>query len=443
MITRREGRVRPHARPLAALLSVLISSSPASAVSLYSGVKTRSTPAPLTGCCTRPVALPDVGANPIATAPTLGVPQLPQLPATNVPRAAEPIMPIADARNPASALDQIRGAAENVAKAEQPGDASTQAALLKAFDNASAPEAAPAEPFDPSLVEAAQRLYQTKAVAVGLPVRPEGSIPTDDELKARAALSPLTNPEREAAVVALIRKAVGKDLPVVDVPRGQAPRFDLYDAIQRQDAGRGRSNYIVMKQGRTDRVVVVGAHHDKVSEGRGVIDNWSGTTMDINLLQALHGEDTQATFAFALFAREEEGLIGSDAFVRSLPRAQRDKIDSMLNLDTLAVDGTFSWKNNSTRAMLDRVLQVAKAEKRDLVEARLDGGDADSSTFRRAGIPAMTLFGASQDVIFDIIHSSRDNIAAFSLDHYKNAYLLSLALLKAIDAAPIGRPGRV
>ena len=75
-------------------------------------------------------------------------------------------------------------------------------------------------------------------------------------------------------------------------------------------------------------------------------------------------------------------------------------------------------------------------------EDYLNGGDADSSTFRDAGIPAVTIYGASQNVIFDIIHSENDNMAAFSLAHYKNAYLLVLEAIKSLDRAPLGPVGR-
>ena len=114
----------------------------------------------------------------------------------------------------------------------------------------------------------------------------------------------------------------------------------------------------------------------------------------------------------------------------------------MINLDTLAVDGTFSWKNNSTRALLDRFAQVSRESGRAMKEDYLNGGDADSSTFRDAGIPAVTIYGASQNVIFDIIHSENDNMAAFSLAHYKNAYLLVLEAIKSLDRTPLGPVGR-
>lgn len=255
--------------------------------------------------------------------------------------------------------------------------------------------------------------------------RPQGVLPTDQELYDRMARSPLTNAEREKVTIELFKLGGAKPEEIVV-----------------QDIGRGQNNIMVVKKGRTDRVIVLGGHHDKVREGAGTIDNWTGATLVTNLHQALRGQDTDATIVFISFGREEDGLIGSERYLETLSRDQAGKIDAMVNLDTLAVDGTFSWKNNSTRALLDRVKAVAAASKRDLAEAYLSGGDADSSTFRHAGIPAITIFGASQDVIFDIIHSERDTMAAFNLDHYRNAFLLTLELLKSLDREKLGPVGR-
>lgn len=321
-----------------------------------------------------------------------------------------------------AALPQLNGAAN------PRGNVSPEAHLSNVFDGGffqGGPDVQAEQPED--LVTKAQRLFfpdgKRPTVAAGRAPAAEG-VPDDGSLQSKMELSPLTNPEREAAVVELFRQAGAKP-----------------EEIILQDAGRGRSNIMVVKKGRTDRVVIVGAHHDKVSQGRGTIDNWTGTTMMINLYQGMRDVETDATYVFIGFAREEEGLIGSARHLESLSREQRSKVDAMVNLDTLAVDGTFSWRKNERnkqeRAMLDLIKAVAQRARLDHAEATLWGGDADSSTYLRAGIPAMTVFGASQEVIFDIIHSERDNIAAFSFDHYKNALLLALELLKTLDSTII------
>ncbi|MBI5240751.1 MAG: M28 family peptidase [Elusimicrobia bacterium] len=244
---------------------------------------------------------------------------------------------------------------------------------------------------------------------------------TDEQMYQDMELSPLTYEERLAAVVELFKRGGAKPEEIIT-----------------QDAGAGQKNIYVVKKGRTDRVIVVSSHHDKAEVGAGTIDNWTGTTMVTNLYQAMRDMETEATIVFMSFAREEDGLIGSARYLKSLTKDQRAKIDANVNLDTLAVDGTFSWQNNSTESLLEMVKKVASQEKLDHKPASLWGGDADSSSFRRYGIAAMTLFGVSPERIFDIVHSENDTMAVFSLPHYKNAFLLTLALLKFLNLTPAG-----
>ncbi|MDD5629575.1 MAG: M20/M25/M40 family metallo-hydrolase, partial [Elusimicrobia bacterium] len=245
---------------------------------------------------------------------------------------------------------------------------------------------------------------------------------TDEQMYKDMELSPLTYEERLAAVIELFKRGGAKPEEIIT-----------------QDVGSGQKNVYVVKKGKTDRVVVVSSHHDREwAVGRGTIDNWTGTTMVTNLYQAMHDMETEATIVFMSFAREEDGLVGSARYLKSLTKEQRAKIDANVNLDTLAVDGTFSWKNNSTESLLEMVKKVAEQEKLDHQPARLWGGDADSSSFRRYGIAALTLFGVSPERIFDIVHSENDTMAVFSMPHYKNAFLLALALVKALNLSPVG-----
>ncbi|MCX5795633.1 MAG: M28 family peptidase [Elusimicrobia bacterium] len=323
-------------------------------------------------------------------------------------RQAEVSDPVTGTEGPAAHLQPRGVAAPSDAKTAPPA-AAQPAAELSSLDK---------------FVAFAKGLFFPDGRAAGIishrGVHPEG-MPTDEQMYKDMELSPLTYEERLNAVIELFKKGGAKPEEIIT-----------------QDVGAGQKNVYVVKKGRTDRVIVVGSHHDKVDVGAGTIDNWTGTTMVTNLYQAMHDMDTEATIIFASFAREEDGLIGSAKFLKALTPAQRKKIDANVNLDTLAVDGTFSWQNNSTRSLLDLVQKVATQSKLDLKEAYLDGGDADSSSFRRYGIAAVTLFGASMDVIFDIIHSERDTMAAFSMPHYKNAYLLTLALLKMLNLTPVG-----
>ncbi len=95
-----------------------------------------------------------------------------------------------------------------------------------------------------------------------------------------------------------------------------------------------------------EEYVVVGAHYDHLGRGmlgslapgsheihHGADDNGSGTTAVIQLATKLaHGKPLERSILFISFTAEEEGLIGSDYFVKhpTIPLAQ---IVAMLNLD--------------------------------------------------------------------------------------------------------------
>ena len=65
--------------------------------------------------------------------------------------------------------------------------------------------------------------------------------------------------------------------------------------------------------GRTDRVVLVGAHLDSVIEGPGINDNSSGTaaTLEVAPQMAELGVKPVNAVRFAFLGAEESGLIGS------------------------------------------------------------------------------------------------------------------------------------
>lgn len=246
-----------------------------------------------------------------------------------------------------------------------------------------------------------------------------GGVPTEEEMLNEMRRSPLSNPEREKVVIELLMQAGAK-------------REDII----LQDAGGGKHNIFVVRKGKSDKIVVIGAHHDKTpTASAGTIDNWTGTTMTANVLQAMMDFETDATVIYALFAREEEGLKGSAYFVRNMPPEMRSRVTAMVNLDTLAVDGTYAWKNNSDESLISLALRVAQAKGLKLVSAILNGGDSDSSSFRRAGIAAMTIFGCSEEMIWKILHSKEDTIKHFSLAHYSNAYNVVLELIKELSGA--------
>jgi Zn-dependent M28 family amino/carboxypeptidase len=83
----------------------------------------------------------------------------------------------------------------------------------------------------------------------------------------------------------------------------------------------------------TNNVVMAGAHLDSVQRGPGINDNGSGSAALLELGQQLSNHKPENTLRFAWWGAEEEGLLGSAAYVQTRSPAELDKIALYLNFD--------------------------------------------------------------------------------------------------------------
>ena len=90
--------------------------------------------------------------------------------------------------------------------------------------------------------------------------------------------------------------------------------------------------------GDPNNVIVVGAHLDSVGVGAGINDNGSGSAAILEIAEQLSGVALRNKIRFVWFSAEESGLLGSEAYVASLPeqRAEQDLGDAELRHDRLA-----------------------------------------------------------------------------------------------------------
>ena len=87
--------------------------------------------------------------------------------------------------------------------------------------------------------------------------------------------------------------------------------------------------------GKPDEVVIVCGHFDCWHQAQGCTDNGTGTTstMEAARILARVGARPERTIRFILWGGEEEGLLGSVAYVRQ-HRAEMDKVSCVFNHDT-------------------------------------------------------------------------------------------------------------
>jgi hypothetical protein len=151
--------------------------------------------------------------------------------------------------------------------------------------------------------------------------------------------------------------------------------------------------------------VVVGAHYDHIGVdqrgrvGCGADDNASGTAALIEVAEALAAAGPRRSVLCVAFAGEEQGLLGSAAFVEA-PPVPLAAIVAMLNMDMvgrmdpagLAVLGTH--ENPHFEGLLARAkkLKATKLTKLDLASDASLFQRSDHYSFHQKGVPVLFFF---------------------------------------------------
>ena len=204
--------------------------------------------------------------------------------------------------------------------------------------------------------------------------------------------------------------------------------------------GRLPPNVICVLPGKTQEVIVVGAHTDHVDNaGDGVVDNWTGASLLPELLFSLNAQPRRHTFVFVGFSAEEKGLVGSAYYASHLTPAQRARIEAVVNLDTLGLGPTEVWATHADRRLLNALAATGTASKLPVSVMNVDNfGTADSESFARYEIPRITLHSVTEET-WPILHSSRDQLDAVKMKDYYDSYQLIAAYLAYLDEV-LGQP---
>jgi Zn-dependent M28 family amino/carboxypeptidase len=180
-----------------------------------------------------------------------------------------------------------------------------------------------------------------------------------------------------------------------------------------------------------DEVVIVGAHIDSWDLSGGATDNGSGTVVAMEVLRAMHASGVRPgrTLRVVLFSGEEQGLLGSKAYVAAHKDALAG-IQAVLVQDAGAgrIMGFPDMKVEPWFAPLSAAVAPAKDfGPVDIVYAISKG--SDHATFFDSGIPA---FVAIQDPLNYRSHTQHTQ--ADSIDQVKKADLVQAAQVMAVTA---------
>jgi Zn-dependent M28 family amino/carboxypeptidase len=161
-----------------------------------------------------------------------------------------------------------------------------------------------------------------------------------------------------------------------------------------------------------DEVVIVGAHLDSWDLGTGATDNATGSAIALEVLRALQatGLKPKRTLRVILWSGEEEGLLGSRAYVEA-HKAELDAIQAVLvhDMGTGMVRGfDLQAREDSRSFMAQAIAPLNDLGVRELSLRVMNS--TDHAPFDRAGVPA---FAAIQDAVdyFEGTHHSQMDYA--------------------------------
>jgi hypothetical protein len=178
-------------------------------------------------------------------------------------------------------------------------------------------------------------------------------------------------------------------------------------------------------------MVVLGAHLDSWDLGAGATDNGTGAVAMLEVLRAYHalGLRPKRTVRIVLFSGEEQGLLGSRAYVAA-HRDELPRIQAVLVQDsgTGRVIGFPDMRNDAWYAALTRaVAPAAGLGPLDVLYGPAGGSDFEA--FVKEGVPAFPAMQDERDYRSHTQHSQVD-----SFDHVDRASLVQAAQVLAVVA---------
>ncbi|MGX1883595.1 M28 family metallopeptidase [Streptomyces sp. NPDC055287] len=151
--------------------------------------------------------------------------------------------------------------------------------------------------------------------------------------------------------------------------------------------------------GDPNKILMAGAHLDSVSSGPGINDNGSGSAAVLETALAVSRAQLTPTkhLRFGWWGAEELGLVGSKAYVNSLPTTERAKFSGYLNFDMIGSPnpGYFVYDDDPA---IEKTFKDYYAGIGVPTEIETEGdGRSDHASFKNVGIPVGGLFtGASR-----------------------------------------------
>ncbi|WLR51806.1 DUF4910 domain-containing protein [Bacillus tianshenii] len=171
----------------------------------------------------------------------------------------------------------------------------------------------------------------------------------------------------------------------------------------------------------TNDIIILGAHHDSVAGAPGANDDASGTAMTLEMARVLSNMPTDTELRFVTFGAEENGLIGSTEYVKTLSEDEISRTKAMFQLDMVGsrdAGELIMYTADGERNIVTDTAASAGARwspEQDPV-AYGQGGRSDHMPFAEAGIPAALFIHAPVEPWYHSPDDTLDKISKEKLE---------------------------
>lgn len=232
-------------------------------------------------------------------------------------------------------------------------------------------------------------------------------------------------------------ESAGKGLPSITIAvehynrmvrildRGVPVKMELHVETRFLDEPQGRGGFNIIAEipgtdpKLRDEVVMLGAHFDSHHGATGATDNASGSVAMIEAMRILEaaGVKPRRTIRIALWGGEEEGLMGSRAYVRQhladpatmQTKPEWDKLSAYYNLDngTGKIRGIWYQGNLAARPIFEQFIEPLKDLGVEILGPR-EVGSTDHASFEAVGLPGFQFMQERLEYNSRTHHSNMD-----------------------------------
>ncbi|WGF93863.1 M20/M25/M40 family metallo-hydrolase [Aequorivita marisscotiae] len=226
------------------------------------------------------------------------------------------------------------------------------------------------------------------------------------------------------------------------------PHQEAEFTTENNDSTQTGKNVIAYLDNNAENTVVIGAHYDHLGMGgegslyregeaihNGADDNASGVAMMLHLADSLQKRNSpkENNYLFIAFSGEEEGLLGSNYFVKN-PTINTKKVTYMINMDMvgrLNSEKTLAVYGIGTSPVLKQIVN-ANAGDLNIAENESGVGPSDHTSFYLADIPVLHFFtGQHEDY-----HKPSDDTEKVNFEGMKLVSNYIFSIIKDLDSQP-------